>query len=189
MTSERVRAASPTTAAVPSFLARSPLLGDVFRFARDAHHGPRRKGDTDISHPVEVARLLERLWFREEVLAAALLHDVIEDTQTEIGEIQDRFGSDVAELVAALTEDRSIEAYEVRKEVQREQVRRAGADAAAIFAADKLARVRALRSAGERPPAIKLHHYEQSLAMLERMSASDELVDELRYELERLTIV
>jgi hypothetical protein len=81
------------------------------------------------------------------MVAAALLHDVIEDTEIEIERIEREFGADVAALVAAMTDDRTIGDYEARKDALRDQVREAGERAALIYASDKLANSSDLRGA------------------------------------------
>jgi (p)ppGpp synthase/HD superfamily hydrolase len=88
---------------------RSPLVQSALRFAEAAHHGPRRRGDTNAQHPRDVARELAREGFDDRVVAAALLHDVVEDTATGKRELGGRFGPGVAALVAAVTEDAGIE--------------------------------------------------------------------------------
>ena len=85
--------------------------------------------------------------YPEEVLAAALLHDVAEHAEIEPESLRGRFGDRVVELVEALTEDTSIEDYEERKQEHRERVAAAGSDARAIFTADKAANVAVLREA------------------------------------------
>jgi hypothetical protein len=75
------------------------------------------------------------------------LHDLDEYTGVGPGELPDRFGNKVALLVSALTEDVEIEAYEERKEEHRQRVASVGAEARAIFAADKIANVVVLREA------------------------------------------
>ena len=98
-------------------------------------------------HPVEVARLLHAEGLADdELIAATFLHDVVEDTDHTLDEIRERFGPDVAELVAAMTEDSSVEPYEARKEHHRDQVEAAGERPATIYAADKLANLRDLRT-------------------------------------------
>src|SRR5919199_708229 len=88
---------------VPEFAAASPLLSSAYCFAREAHHGPRRTGDTDLDHPVAVARLLYDAGFAEDVVAAALLHDVVEDSATDVHEPGERLGAgrDTAAIFAA----------------------------------------------------------------------------------------
>jgi hypothetical protein len=94
-----------------------------------------------------VAELLAQHNYPDEVLAAGLLHDVLESSELAAGGLHGRFGDAVATLVEALTEDASIEDYEERKQEHRERVGAAGANAQAIFAADKVANVAVLREA------------------------------------------
>ena len=103
------------------------------------------RGACAMSNAIAVAELLAEHGFGDEVLAAALLHDVVEESETGVGEIRARFGEPVASLVDALTDEEAIEPYERRKDGHRRQVEDAGADALAIYAADKLANIRALR--------------------------------------------
>jgi GTP pyrophosphokinase len=128
----------------------SELVRDALAMARDVHRGQIRNasGGMDyVEHPIAVAELLAIGGWGEEELAAALLHDVVEDSEVELEEIDERFGGAVHDLVAALTDDEGIEPYEARKDEHRRRVRRAGHDALAIYAADKLTNVRALRHA------------------------------------------
>lgn len=76
------------------------------QLAEKAHEGQRRKfeGQPFVEHPKAVALLVQRVTdATEEMVAAALLHDVVEDTEVEIGEIEDRFGKKVAKFVQSLT--------------------------------------------------------------------------------------
>ena len=133
----------------PEFLAGDGLARDAYGFAADAHAGQRRKGGDSpyIAHPVEVARLLHAEGVADdELIAATLLHDVVEDTDHTLDEIRQRFGPEVAELVAAMTEDESVEPYEARKEHHRDQVEAAGTRPAMIYGADKLANLRDMRA-------------------------------------------
>ena len=133
----------------PEFLAGPGLPRDAYDFASEAHAGQHRKGGEKpyIAHPVEVARLLHAEGVADDdLLAATFLHDVVEDTDHTLEEIRDRFGTEVAELVAAMTEDGSVEPYETRKEHHRDQVEAAGTRPAMIYGADKLANLRDMRS-------------------------------------------
>jgi RimJ/RimL family protein N-acetyltransferase len=169
----------------PEFL-HTPRLKEVFAFAREAHCGARREGDTEIDHPVEVARLLTEAGFPEEVVAAGLLHDVLEDTATSADELRERFGSEIADMVASVTENDAISSYERRKAALRGQVVEAGADSAAIFAADKLARAAALNREARTPPAQKLAHYRETLRLLRARRPEIPFLDELEAELDKL---
>lgn len=130
---------------------RSALVRGAISTARRTHAGQMREtgcGEIPfIEHPIAVADLLAEQDYPEAVIAAALLHDVAEYTENEPGYLPSRFGGKVALLVAALTEDVEIEDYEERKEEHRRRVARTGAEARAIFAADKIANVLVLREA------------------------------------------
>ncbi len=83
---------------------RSELLGAAYDFARK-HHGEqaRDSGEAYYFHPVQVASLLADVRLDEVTIAAGLLHDVVEDTEIDIGDIEMRFGPQVAELVDGVT--------------------------------------------------------------------------------------
>lgn len=147
----------------PDFVERSRLLAEAYRTAEAGHHGPRRLGDTDIDHPVEVARLLAEAGFADEVVAAGLLHDVIEDTSTELTELEARFGPEVADMVGQMTEDGSIEPYADRKAAHRQRALGGGEEVAAIYVADKLAKARAIRRDQVAIPDARLEHYRATL--------------------------
>jgi (p)ppGpp synthase/HD superfamily hydrolase len=139
-----------STPGIDAAIERSGLVRDAFETARVAHAGQFRNSHERIpyiDHPLVVAERLTAYDFFDEVLAAALLHDVVEDSDTEIEELRARFGDPVADLVATLTEDEAIEDYEERKAEHRERVARAGKEALAIYAADKLTNLAMLRDA------------------------------------------
>jgi (p)ppGpp synthase/HD superfamily hydrolase len=131
----------------PGFANRSDLVAHAYRLAADAHEGQLRKDDGSpyISHPVTVAGLLHDAGFDDRVIAAALLHDVVEDTDMDADEIAKRFGERVEELVEALSEDEDIQDFETRKREHSDQVAEAGRDAIAIYIADKLSNLRDMR--------------------------------------------
>jgi (p)ppGpp synthase/HD superfamily hydrolase len=126
----------------------SKLLQDALQTARRAHAGQIRNGSGGspyIDHPIAVAELLAEHGYGEQVLAAALLHDVLEESEIKPNEIRAQFGEPIATLVEALTDEEVIEDYGRRKRAHRDQVDQTGGDALAIYAADKLANIRALR--------------------------------------------
>jgi (p)ppGpp synthase/HD superfamily hydrolase len=177
----------------PSFICDLPLTCEAFDFAQKRHAGRRRESDAApfILHPLEVAVMLRNRGFGDEVVAAGLLHDTVEDSAATPEEIADRFGDYVGGLVAACTDDRSIADFTARKAALRESVARAGTDAQAIYAADKIAKARELRAELTRDPARlavervqqRLHHYEASVDMLEAVVPESPLVRQLRFEL------
>jgi guanosine-3',5'-bis(diphosphate) 3'-pyrophosphohydrolase len=135
---------------IDAAVERSNLVREALEIARRAHFGQIRSGSNGrpyIEHPIAVAELLAEQAYSEEVLAAALLHDVVEDTDMTVEDIRERVGSPVAELVEVLSDDPSIESYAERKREHRDRVDAADDGARAIFAADKLANVRMLRVA------------------------------------------
>lgn len=139
-----------STSGIDAAVERSDLVRDALETARRAHAGQLRRGSDGhpyIDHPVAVAEILLTHRYRDEVLAAGLLHDVVEKSDIEIAELRERFGDVVADLVAALTEDETIADYEERKEEHRRRVAAADPAALAIFAADKLTNVMMLREA------------------------------------------
>ena len=132
--------------------ALAPLLA-ALRLAAEKHRTQRRKGvdaSPYINHPIEVAELLARVGgVRDvEVLAAAILHDTIEDTETTPEELENAFGARVRGLVAELTDDKSLPKAE-RKRLQREHAPHMSQDAKQIKLADKISNVREI---GASPP-------------------------------------
>jgi len=76
----------------------------AFAFASEAHQGQRRaSGEAYVSHPLAVARILAELGLDPVAVTAALLHDIPEDTEYSLDDIEERFGADVARLVSGVT--------------------------------------------------------------------------------------
>jgi (p)ppGpp synthase/HD superfamily hydrolase len=162
-------------------------------FADARHAGQRRKGDGApyVLHPVEVAWLLHEEGYSDDVIAAGVLHDVLEATDTAPDELRQLFGDGVAEIVANLSEDESIADEPERKAALREQVAEAGPDAAAVFAADKVSKARELRARAARGPLdaadmTKLDHYLHSAELLDRLMPDHPLVAGLHLEIDAL---
>ena len=127
--------------AVPAFVAESVSLSLAFSAARRAHYGHTRGGHGRpyFEHPIQVAQLLHDQGYDEEICAAGLLHDTVEDSNFTVEDVRQSFGERVGSLVAALTENPAIEDWEERKRALRESAARSGPDCAAIYIADKLA--------------------------------------------------
>jgi (p)ppGpp synthase/HD superfamily hydrolase len=175
------------------------MVTDALETATDAHQGHTRKvsGRPFIEHPVSVASVLAEEGFDEDVVAAGLLHDVVEDTEATTDEVRERFGERVGALVDAMTDEAEIKPYERRKAIHRERVASAGTDAAAIYAADKLCNIRDFRTAhaqageavAERfkaPLEVKLRVWQADLEMVSRHGSEIPHVDELEAELDGL---
>ncbi len=112
--------------------------------AARAHQGQVRKagGDPFIVHVIHVSVILLRHGFSEDVVIAGLLHDVVEDQDIPLSDIEARFGPDVAEMVAMLTERKregdAERPWEIRKQEALDKLRRANSEAVAVKAADVL---------------------------------------------------
>jgi len=80
-----------------SFLRDLPQSREAVEFARERHGAQRRESDGApfLLHPLEAASMLDRAEFPDPVVAAAVLHDVLEDTDVREAELECRFGSDV----------------------------------------------------------------------------------------------
>lgn len=184
------------TTQFPSFVDGLPLTRRALEFAAELHEGQRRKADDAafILHPLEVAQLLRGRGYRDAVVAAGVLHDSLEDTDTTVEDLEQRFGPEVANLVAAVSEPSDEGTWVERKARLRAAVALADRDALVVYAADKVAKVRELRlalardwsAAARRETADKLDHSWASLALLERRMGDDPFVNQLRFELEAL---
>jgi GTP diphosphokinase / guanosine-3',5'-bis(diphosphate) 3'-diphosphatase len=134
----------------------SELATAALRFARRVHLGQYRKqtGEQFVEHPIAVANLLMESGYDGPLIAAAYLHDVVEKTNVELDEIRERFGPEVAGLVACLTEDEEIDGYGARKRALRDGILRSGGDPLIIYAADRVVNMRDwLKVAPEDRPA------------------------------------
>ena len=140
-------------------------VGSALHVAYRAHYGQTRKGDGSpyVSHPIEVAHMLHEAVCDPQVVAAGLLHDAIEDGGITAGEIADEVGAVVASLVEAMTERKDVRDYERRKLEHRVRVARAGRRVTAIYAADRLANLRALRAAYADQGEAVARHFNASL--------------------------
>ncbi|MEI6764514.1 MAG: HD domain-containing protein [Bacteroidota bacterium] len=118
--------------------------GIVFRaieFSARAHRGQYRKGTRlpYFSHPMNAASILIRAGATDEMVAAAILHDTVEDTPVTIMEIKREFGSDVGRMVAAATEKPKVFAsWKERKNEHVGHIPKLAEDEAAVICADKL---------------------------------------------------
>lgn len=160
-------------------------------YAERSHRGQRRRvdGAPFILHPIEVASLLYYAGAPDHLIAAGALHDTLEKTKVTPADLRARFGQRIADLVAAVSEDPSIEGYTHRKAALRGQVASAGEEALTLFAADKLAKVRELRVEASSPATPNGHHHQLAhylgcLSLLEETLPESPLVRALRREIE-----
>lgn len=125
------------------------LVSDAMIFAARAHDGMLRKGTgiPYIVHPAEVAAIAATLTEEPEILAAALLHDVMEDCGVSEAELAERFGARVAQLVKSETQERSGDpaaTWFARKKGAVERIGRGGREVKIIALSDKLSNMRAI---------------------------------------------
>jgi len=100
------------------------LVGKAYLFAQNAHQGQHRlSGEDFIEHPLAVASILSELEGDAQTLAAAILHDVVEDTAVEIEEVRAEFGEEIAKLVDGVTKLSRIE-FRSRVEEQVQNLRK-----------------------------------------------------------------
>ena len=128
------------------------LVSEAIAFAVKAHDGMRRKKSNApyILHPMEAAVIVGTMTDDQELIAAAALHDVVEDTDITIEEIGERFGPRVKELVSSETEDKRenlppAETWRIRKEETLEILKNTEDIAVLmLWIGDKLANMRAI---------------------------------------------
>jgi len=127
------------------------LLDRAIVFAVNAHHNTERrgKGFPYIVHPMEAVEIVATITSDQELLAAAALHDTIEDTDVTIEDIRREFGDRIADLVHAesdqFTEGVSEEdSWHDRKQAAIDRLRHASHDAKIVAMGDKLSNMRAI---------------------------------------------
>ena len=130
--------------------AEITLLMDALAFSAHKHRNQRRK-DVDaspyINHPIALARVLavEGGVTDHETLAAAILHDTLEDTETTHEELNEKFGRAIAEVVREVSDDKLL-SKEDRKRLQIEHARHLSRRARLVKLADKTCNVRDMAS-------------------------------------------
>jgi len=183
---------------IPTFVDRLPQTKAAVTYAERRHAGQRQGDGTPyLLHPLEVACLLHAAGAPDHLIAAGVLHDVLEKGDAGESDLRRRFGARVTNLVLAVSDDDRITGYAHRKAALRRQVAGAGDEAMALFAADKLSKLRELRhetvldAQGSHATARvrtlrarRLRHYQRSLAMLEERLPESPLVRDLRDELD-----
>ena len=129
----------------------STIFDKAAKFAVDAHANTERrgKGYPYIIHPMEAAEIVASITNDQELLAAAVLHDTVEDTDVTIEQIRAEFGDRVADLVADESEEREpnydeVASWRSRKEAAISHLQHASHDAKIVALADKLSNIRAI---------------------------------------------
>lgn len=127
------------------------VLDRALIFAIKAHEGQFRKGTQIpyILHPMEAAAIVSTMTTDEEIIAGAVLHDVVEDTETSIEEVIRLFGKRIGSLVAAESENKREDipaesTWKIRKQETLDHLITAPLEVKMITLGDKLSNIRAI---------------------------------------------
>ena len=161
-------------------------------FATKAHSGKLRKGSQlpYIVHPLEALAIVATITNDRELMAAAALHDVVEDTRYEIYEIRHEFGDRVADLVDSETSRdiegvRHVDSWHQRKQIAVDRLAAASRDSQIVALGDKLSNMRAMvinyhqvgdklwQRFNEKDPASHAWYYRQLVKSLAPLSDTD----------------
>lgn len=129
------------------------ILLDACAFATRMHAGQQRKytGEPYVLHCLEVARMVAEVGGTPTMIAAALLHDVVEDTEASIEDVRARFGEEIAQAVAWLTDVSRPEDGNraIRKAADRDHLAQAPADIKTVKLADVISNTRSIVDDGD----------------------------------------
>src|SRR5436309_12221558 len=177
---ERVKRYNPNTS--------EALLNRAYVYAMKAHGEQRRaSGDPYFSHPLEVAAILTDLKLDDATIAAALLHDTIEDTTTTRAEIDQMFGPDIGALVEGLTKLNRLDLV-TKEATQAENLRRlllAIADDVRVLLVKLADRLHNMRTISHMPPEARRRIAEETLDIYAPLAGRMGM-HEMREELEDL---
>lgn len=173
-----MRTASPDESTVSSILK-------ALSFAAQKHKDQRRKGIDAapyINHPIDLVRLLwEQAGVRDDVvIVAALLHDTVEDTDTTFEDIEREFGSEVRNVVAEVTDDKSLP-KEVRKQQQIDHAPHLSDRARLVKLADKISNLRDMLSSppDNWSPQRKRAYFEWGKNVIDPIRGTNDVLEDL----------
>lgn len=136
---------------MPNKPLNTELLDRAIIFAVKAHAGTERrgKGFPYIVHPMEAMEIVATMTPDQELLAAAALHDTVEDTDVTVEDIRQNFGERIANLVASESDEMPAdqseeESWHARKQAAIDRLSRAPKDAKIVALGDKLSNMRAI---------------------------------------------
>ncbi len=176
----------------PAYLDDLPLARAALDLASEAHSGQQRwDGAPFVLHPLEVGSLLRNTGHADSLVAAGILHDVLEHSGFTAADLERAVGPGVASAVVAVTEDPGIDDYAARKGELAARATSSGDDALGLFAADKVAKVRELRAQMTHAPDLaatedgraRLRHHRHCELLLRARAPDHPLVRQLRFEL------
>lgn len=127
-------------------LLENEMLTNAIAYAVEMHRGGLRKG-TDIPyivHPLEVMQILFEMGADKKLMAAGVLHDTVEDTEAKLEDIEERFGKEVADLVASHTEKDKSLPWRERKEIALAHLAKASEREKMLVLADKISNIEAM---------------------------------------------
>jgi (p)ppGpp synthase/HD superfamily hydrolase len=126
--------------------AHMKLVEKALQVAAVAHDGQYRKNSKIpyISHPMAVGMILQKAGYRDEIIAAGILHDTVEDTDLSLANIEREFGEEIAEIVEGCSEPDKSLSWEERKEHTIAYLKTASEEIRIVVSADKLHNVRSI---------------------------------------------
>jgi guanosine-3',5'-bis(diphosphate) 3'-pyrophosphohydrolase len=161
------------------------LMVDALAFAALKHRDQRRKdpeASPYINHPIALARVLsvEAGLHDAKLLAAAVLHDTLEDTQTTFDELRERFGRTVASVVREVSDDRTLSQVE-RKRLQIEHAPHLTHRARLVKLADKICNIRDVAANPPKDWSLQRRrdYFDWAKAVIDRIRGSDRKLEKL----------
>lgn len=159
------------------------LIVDALAFAAYKHRLQRRKdpeASPYINHPIALAHVLsnEAGMTNAKLLAAAILHDTIEDTETTYEELRDRFGKTIAGVVREVSDDKALPKVE-RKRLQIEHAKQLSRRARLVKLADKICNVRDVAANAPRdwPLARRREYFDWAKAVVDRIRGTNKKLE------------
>lgn len=168
-------------------LAAMQIVLDACAFATRMHGNQQRKytGEPYVLHCLEVARMVAEIGGTSTMIAAALLHDVVEDTEASIEDVRAQFGEDIAQGVAWLTDVSRPEDGNrtVRKAIDRAHLAQAPAEMKTVKLADVISNTRSIVDHGDGFARVYLHEIAALLEVL--TEGHPELLRQAKAEVEQ----
>ncbi|OGT64836.1 MAG: phosphohydrolase [Gammaproteobacteria bacterium RIFCSPLOWO2_02_FULL_47_50] len=161
------------------------LIFKAIHFAADKHRGQSRKDENNtpyINHPIALANLLTNQAGISDVnvIAAAILHDTVEDTDATVDDIEDLFGRTVRDIVIEVTDDKSLPSPE-RKRLQIEHAGKLSHEAKLVKLADKISNLQDIITS---PPVRwslerKREYFDWAKAVIDQLRGTNEKLEAL----------
>jgi len=138
---------------------------EAIEFLLDAYRGVATQPGKGLPHAQAVADILRESGCDEQTELVGLLHDVVEDTGRTVDDVRLVFADEVADMVAALTEDTTIAHHSPRKRRLRGTIAAAGSPAVDVALADKIATLQYAQLTDTPVTRLKLAHYRATLQL------------------------